>query len=62
MAEISPPDCGSSDCPTASPLDDKNRIIFTNLELSTEKIIFLNTLKPEINEITSTELFLNLNI
>ena len=61
MAEISPPDCGSSDCPSPSPYNN-NQIIFTNQELSNENIICLNSLKPEIKGIISIELFQNLNV
>ena len=57
MAEISPPDCGSSDCPSPSPCNDKNKILFTEQEL-TNDIICLNSLKPEIKGIINRELIL----
>ena len=62
MAEISPPDCGSSDCPTPSPCNDDNKIIFTEQELSIDNIICLNSLNTEIKGMIYTELIHNLNV
>ena len=62
MAEISPPDCGSSDCPTPSPCNDDKEIIFTDQVLSTDNIISLNSLNTEIKDIIYTELIHTLNV
>lgn len=56
------PNCDESSCYTPSLCNDNREILFTAQDESTENIICLDSLKPEIKVIIYTGLILNQNI